>query len=176
MSHWLLDILGDTRAQALKQAEYIQVYREFQDTPPDADEEIIRHAAEVLEIVVLDLLLDNVSDNDNKLKELQRAAADSFRLRRVLPRPDDPIEAATVLLHTSALAVIGDMGADAARMLREEGWPELPLESSDWGRHTWATILDVWLRLIRKDGWGDRDRVLERISTLRDSQAEFEKD
>ncbi|NLM29040.1 MAG: DEAD/DEAH box helicase [Methanomicrobiales archaeon] len=175
MSHRLLDILGDTRAQALKQAEHIQVHREFQDTRPDADEEIIRHAAEVLEIVVLDLLLDNAPDNDNKSRELQRAAADSFRLRRVLPRPDDPIEAATFLLHTSALAVIGDMGADAARMLREEEWPELPLESSDWGRRTWATILDVWLRLIRKDGWRDRDRVLERVSALRDSQAEFEK-
>lgn len=175
MSHWLLDLLGDTRTEALKQASCIQVHREFQDASPDADEEIIRRAAETLEIVVLDILLDSVTDNDNRHKELQHAAADAFRLRRVLPRPDDPIEAATSLLHTSALAVIGDMGADAARMLREEGWSELPLESSNWGKRTWATILDVWLRLIRKEGWTDRDMVLKRISALRDSQAEFEK-
>ena len=42
-------------------------------------------------------------------------------------------------------------------------------------RGTWATVLDIWLRLIRKDGWADRDAVLERISRLRNAQADFEK-
>jgi len=86
------------------------------------------------------------------------------------------VEAAVFLLRAGALAVLGDKGADAARWLREESWPELPLDSEDWSKRTWATILDIWLRLIRKNGWSDRDAVLERISRLRDSQASFEKD
>ncbi len=176
MSHWLLEALGDTRMQALKQASYIQIHRELQDDPLDEDDTIIRRAAEALEMVVLDLILEGITDDEGKREELRLSAADSFRLLRVLPRPDEPIEVATFLLRASALAVLGDMGADAARMLREEEWPELPLESSNWGERTWGTILDTWLRLIRKNGWTDRDLVLERISALRDAQAEFEKD
>jgi len=174
MSHWLLNILGDKRAEALTQAKCIQIQREFQDVTFNGDKALIRHTAEVLEMVVLDLILE-VKTIDNK-KEFQNCAADAFRLMRVLPRSEDPIEAAKFLLRASSLAVLGEMGADAARMLREDEWPDLPLESTDWGERTWATILDVWLRLIRKNGWTDRDIVLERISVLRDSQVQFEKD
>lgn len=174
MNHWLLGALGDTRAKALTQASYIQIYQEFQDVPFNKDEELLRRVAEALEMVVHDLILEGNTIDEKK--EFQTCAADAFRLMRVLPRPEDPIEAAKFLLRASALAVLGEMGSDAARMLREDEWPNLPLESNDWGERTWATILDVWLRLIRKNGWTDRDAVLERISGLRDSQAQFEKD
>jgi replicative superfamily II helicase len=68
------------------------------------------------------------------------------------------------------------MGADAARLLREQAWTELPIDSDDWGKRTWSTIIDVWLRLIRKQGWADRDVILERIASLRNSQTLFEKE
>ena len=48
------------------------------------------------------------------------------------------------------------------------------MESTDWHDRTWAVILDVWLRLIRKKGWTDRDAVLESIAALRNAQQEFE--
>jgi hypothetical protein len=176
MSHWLLEVLGDTRAQALKQASHIQVTREFQGTTVDEDIALIQRVAETLEMVVLDLTLAKTTKDENNLIELRTCAADAFRLMRVLPRAsDDPLETATFLLRASALAVLGDMGADAARMLREDEWPSLPLQSDNWGERTWGTIIDIWLRLIRKNGWIDRDIVLERISALRDSQAQFEK-
>lgn len=174
MSHWLLGALGDTREKALTQASYFQIYQEIQDVPFNIDKALLLRAAEALEMVVHDLILEENTIDEKK--ELQKCAADAFRLMRVLPRPEDPLEAAKFLLSASALAVLGEMGADAARMLREDEWPDLPLESNDWGERTWATILDVWLRLIRKNGWTDRDTVLERISALRDSQAKFEKD
>ncbi|MCI5145164.1 MAG: DEAD/DEAH box helicase, partial [Candidatus Electrothrix sp. AR3] len=78
------------------------------------------------------------------------------------------------LLRMSSMAILGDMGADAARLLREIDWPQLPVESTDWHERTWAVILDVWLRLIRKKGWTDRDAVLESIAALRNAQQEFE--
>lgn len=175
MSHWLLEALGNAREQALKQASHAQIYQELLKRPFSEDAEFIRRCAETLEMVVIDLTLENITDDEAKRKELKLAAADAFRLLRVLPRPDDAMGGGMFLLRAAVLAVLGDKGPDAARWLREEPWSELPLASSDWGERTWATTLDVWLRLIRKDGWADRDAVLERIAGLRDSQASFEK-
>ena len=146
------------------------------NAPSAVDDELIRQSAEMLEIAVLDLVLEDLADDEEKQRELKRAAADAFRLLRVLPRPKDPLEAGMFLLRAGTLAVLGDKGRDAARWMKEDPWPDLPIDSKDWRRRTWATVLDVWLRLIRKDGWSDRDEVLERISRLRDAQADFEKD
>lgn len=176
MSHWLLDGLAEARHQALKQASRLQINRELLGAPFDEDAEFIRRTAEALEMAVLDLLLENIADNEEKLKELKISAADAFRLLRVLPMSDDAMNAGLHMLKASALAVLGDKGADAVRWLRENRWPDLQLDSSDWSKRTWATIIDIWLRLIRKDGWSDRDVVLDRISDLRDSQALFERD
>ena len=174
MSHWLLDGLGDTTEQALKQAGHSQIQREFPSIPFTQDADLIRRSAEALEMAVLDMILEGITDDENREKELRKSAADAFRFMRVLPRSDDPIYTAKFLLRAGVLAVLGDKGSDAARWLREEEWPELPVTSGDWSERTWATILDIWLRLIRKNGWKDRDAVLERISALRDSQATFE--
>ena len=59
--------------------------------------------------------------------------------------------------------------------LEKEPWDELPVDSEDWHKRTWATVLDVWLRLIRKDRYTDLDVVLKRTSRLRDAQSGFEK-
>ncbi len=175
MSHWLLETLGDDRAQALQQASQAQIHSELFNTPFSEDAVFIRRTAEVLELVVLDLLLEGTTDDEDKLKILQSCSADAFRLFRVLPLTESALEASIFKLRFSALAVLGDIGTDAARLLRDSQWPELPMDSEDWSQRTWATIVDIWLRLIRKKGWTDRDLVLERIAALRESQAQFEK-
>jgi len=163
MSHWLLQSLGETREKALKQASHAQVKNELFHSTFSEDAAIIRRTGEVLEMVVLDLLLEGTIDNEAKHATLQSCACDAFRLFRVLPESQNPLEASMFKLRGSALAVLGDMGSDAARVLRESSWPELPLNSDNWSIRTWATILDIWLRLIRKKGWTDRDMVLEHI-------------
>lgn len=176
INHWLLDTLGDDRTKALKLASSIQINKELFERPIKEDISFIRRVGETLEMVVLDLLLETVKDNKDKHELMQTCAADAFRLYRVLPHSENVIETSILKLRSSVLAVLADMGADAARMLRESPWPELPIESQDWRERTWAVILDVWLRLIRKQGWTDRDMVLQRILDLRESQAKFEKD
>ena len=175
MSHWLLETLGDARAQALKQARHAQIHHELFNAPFNEDTALIKRIGEALEMVVLDFLLEGTADDEAKQATLKSCAADAFRLFRVLPPAENAIEASLLKLRGSALAVLGDMGADASRLLREYPWPELPLESEDWGKRTWATIVDIWLRLIRKQGWTDRDIVLKRIAALRASQEQFEK-
>ncbi|OEU70333.1 MAG: ATP-dependent helicase [Desulfovibrio sp. S3730MH75] len=174
MNHWLLDTIATSRIKALKQAEWVLVYRELMHQTANVDFELIQRTAEALEIATLDMILERFEEDEEKSKALKECAADAFRLNRILPRSDNPIVDGIQLLRMSSLAVLGDMGSDAARLLREIEWPQLPLESQDWHDRTWAVILEVWLRLIRKQGWTDRDVVLENIAALRDAQQEFE--
>ena len=171
--HWLLAELGERRAIALEKASVTYVHKEFMGTQLTEEDELIRRTADVLEMVCLDLLRDGRPD-EKDLPEIRSSAADAFRLLRVLPRPRDPFTDAIACLRMCSLAVIGDMGTDAARLLREASWQDAPLQSYNWGERTWVTITDVWLRLIRKNGWEDRDIVLERIASLREAQKSFE--
>ena len=106
--------------------------------------------------------------------KLRVAAAEAFQVRRVLPRVGQPLEAAETLVRLGCLGVLGDRGADVKRILTEETYPTLPLDSTDWGIRVWATILDVWLRLFRKSGWDDLDAIQERVAKLREDQSTYE--
>ncbi|MXX39640.1 MAG: ATP-dependent helicase, partial [Gemmatimonadetes bacterium] len=143
MSHWLLEEQEEMRQQALKQVQLAQ------NSHKQADEKLIRRAADVLEMAVLDLVLEDAVHDEQRQRELQLAAADAFCLLRALPRPADPLDAGKFLLRAGSLAVLGDKGADAEQWLEKEPWVELPIDS-EWHKRTWATVLDVWLRLIRK--------------------------
>ena len=178
MNHWLLDMLEQRRCDALKAAEHIQVFSELLDRRYDTDLKLIRDTAVGLEVATLDFIMKGVNDqSDIQLQQcLRKCAGDAFRLLRVLPSHPTPIEEGLLLLRMSALAVIADKGSDAARLLKKRSWEDLPLESECWMDRTWATIVDVWLRLIRKKGWQDRDLVLKRVSQLREVQNEFEKE
>ncbi|MFY9259702.1 MAG: DEAD/DEAH box helicase [Gallionella sp.] len=173
MSHWMLESLGEMRSKALHEATRVQVLTELAGLPDEIDYELIERVAQSLETVVMDLLL-SASVENKQVRLLRECAADAYRLYRVLPERDIMLEEAELCLRRSALAVIGDLGADAARNLREKSWINLELESENWRIRTLSTIIDIWLRLIRKQGWEDRDVVLERISSLRRAQGDFE--
>ena len=169
MSHWLLEEQKEMCQQALNQAQLAQNSHKL------ADEKLIRRAADVLEMAVFDLMLEDVADDEKKQRELQLAAADAFYLLHALPRPADALDSGKFLLRAGILAVLGDKEADAVLWLEKEPWDELPVDSEDWHKRTWATVLDVWLRLIRKDRYTDLDVVLKRTSRLRDAQSGFER-
>ncbi len=180
MNHWLLDAMANKRSQALREAERVQFYREMSPETPAFDAQAMQDVVAALELAVLDMELDRFADDAASLKVMRQASEDAFRLWRALPLPSEPLEAATQLLRASALAVIGDHGADAARWLRAledaQTSPVLPLDSKDWGERCRAVLADIWLRLVRKKGWSDRDAVLERVAALRAAQQEFERD
>ena len=180
MNHWLLDAIADKRRIALREADRVLFYREMTSKAPAFDSQSIRSVATALELAVLDMELDRFANEDASRKVLCSTAEDAFRLMRILPLPEEPMEAATQILRASALAVIGDRGADASRWLQaletDQALPALPLDSVDWGERCRAVLTDIWLRLVRKKGWSDRDAVLERIAALRDAQHTFERD
>ena len=173
MKYWI-DKIEKFRPEAVRQATRHQLFGELQATETDIDYKLIERTANLLELLVHDLLFENLADDYEKAKTLRQASADAFRLLRILPRPDTGFKDGYFLLRTSALAVLGDMEGSATRWLRTIDWPNLPLDSSDWRERTWATVLDIWLRLICKNGWADQDTVLEKIDLLRSSQIEYE--
>jgi hypothetical protein len=173
MNHWMLESIGEMRGKALHEAARVQIFGALASTPHEVDYVLIERVAQTLETVVMDLLL-NPGEEGERLHLLRQCAADAYRLYRVLPAKVAMLVEAELRLRRSALAVLGDLGADAARNLREMPWPALEMDSEDWRTRTLCTIIDIWLRLIRKRGWDDRDAVLERISMLRQAQGAFE--
>ena len=173
MNYWI-DKLEKVRPEAVRQATRHQLFGKLQDIELDVDYELIEHTADLLLLYVYDLLLEDFTDDNEKTKALRQASADAFRLLRILPRRNTGTSDGMFVLRTCVLAVLGDMGEAATCWLRKIDWPNLPLDSPDWRERTWATVLDTWLRLIRKDGWSDRDAVLQKIDNLRKSQMEYE--
>ena len=133
-----------------------------------ADDDHLRFVTNALELRVAVLLDDGSPD------ELRSAAAEAFQIARVLPHEGTPTEAAQSLVRLGCLGVLGDRGADVKRLLVANGLPVLPLDAEDWGQRVWSTILEVWLRLLRKQGWDDLDAVQARVANLRASQRDHE--
>lgn len=132
------------------------------------DAELVEVGA-VLELQVFDRLEDGEAGEG-----LRSACVDAFQVLRAVSRPPDPVEAAAWMLRLSCIAVLGDRGADARRILVEDGIPALPLDHEDWGRRVWATTLDTWLRAIRKQGWSDLDAIQANVASLREHQRQLE--
>ncbi len=177
MNTSLLDAINSSRQQAIKQAEYAHVLSEIYDSNVDVDIDLIQRTAYILQLAVLDILQEKLEDDDEaRIQNLKRTAADAFRLFRTLPIPSDNLEAGKFMLRAGTLAILGDKGGDATRWLREESWPTLPIDDANWHKRTWATVIEIWLRLIRKNGWSDRDAVLEQVANLRESQIDFERE
>ena len=167
---WVVESLG---AEKVRGATTEAGRRRLQDAlgingTGSLDDNHLRFVANALELRVTVLLDDGDPD------ALRAAAAEAFQIARVLPHEGSPAEAAQSLVRMACLGVLGDRGADVKRLLVAKGQPALPLDPDDWGQRVWATILDVWLRLIRKRGWDDLDAVQARVAELRASQGDYE--
>lgn len=164
---WILDALGEERVRAAEtEASRRRVVAALglDGFAPGAHADL-RDVSAALELQVFDLLV-----GEDQTEELRRESAHAFQVCRAIPRPGDAVDAGDWLLRLSCMALFADRGADMRRILIEEGIPELPLDHKDWGRQVWAVILDTWLRLVRKEGWEDLDRVQENVALLREQQ------
>ena len=167
---WIVASLGKEKVEgATTEAARRRLQRALRlNESKQLSDDQLRFIASGLEIRVFDLL------NDDNPEELYAAAAEVFQVARVLPLPDAPIEAAVELVRLGCLGVLAERGADVRRFLLEAELPVLPIDAPDWGVRVWATILDVWLRLLRKKGWDDLNTVQERVARMRLEQSDFE--
>ncbi|MCG8393297.1 MAG: DEAD/DEAH box helicase [Pseudomonadales bacterium] len=173
MTNSFIDNISDLRTLAISAASRIRVLGELGNPDQAPNLLLIESAAEALETAVVGTLSQNHFTEEDT-DQIKVNASDAYKLYRVLPLGNQPIRNLELTLRKCTLAVIGDLSADAARELKDSGWPEVSSIGDSWGDKTWCTTIDVWLRLIRKDGWSDRDAVLEGVSNLRNLQSEFE--
>lgn len=133
-----------------------------------ASDERMQFVANALELRAFGLL-----DSDDA-EALRHASMEAFQVARSLPRGPLPLEAAADLVRLGCLGILGDRGADVRRILLDEGLPVLPLDATDWRTRVSASILDIWLRLFRKQHWDDLDAVQQRVASLRAAQRTHE--
>lgn len=167
---WIAQSLGNERiARAAEEAGRRRIRHAFGMSPAnDTNEAQLKFIASGLELRVFAAL---ESEDENVLRS---AALEAFQIARALPRPSEDLMAAEWLVGLSCLGVMADRGADVHRILKAGGLPALLLDSEDWGARVHASILDVWLRLFRKNGWEDLDEIHNRVAALRKEQQDLE--
>ena len=171
IGNWLLEHITEERIEANRLINQLILSQELQNRTIDIDFSKVEKVVNILELYLFDLLSSNASDRN----EIKKVSAELFRLCRALPQSENTLQNLLLVLKYSCFGVLGDVGINASKLLKEQGWNETLLDSEVWREKTLATIIDVWLRLIRKKGWDDRDAVLENILKLRESQKQYEK-
>ena len=167
---WIVESLGAERVRRATTEAGRRRLRDALDINGTGrlDDEHLRFVANSLELRVA-VLLDDGSPDD-----LRAAAAEAFQIARVLPYGDTATEMAQSLVRLGCLGVLGDRGADVKRLLSKYERPALSEDVDDWGQHVWSTILDLWLCLLRKQGWDDLDAVQAGVADLRAHQRDYE--
>lgn len=167
---WLRTAIGEDRLRETStEASRRRLSAALNSASQEPDDRELRFVTNALELELFDAL-----DDEQRALELRAIAAETFQIARTLAWPEQPVAAVQWLVRLGCLAVIGDRSADFRRIVTELQLPALPLDSPDWGVRVWSSVLDVWLRLLRKQGWDDLDAVQERVVALRQAQRSVE--
>ena len=192
-SHWAVSAIGQPnleRASQLangrlaKQAVGRQIAFKFDqnDTKDDltkSEEDLLGRVALAFELAALEGLDDLVHSGGAQQGLCEQATAAShraFELRRLLPVPTEAAGRILAVLQLSALAYCGDRWPDLRNwyVANENSLKAPSVADVQWDTRVLYRLFHCWVRLFRKRGWDDLDRVREIIAGLRDDQAEHE--
>ncbi len=193
-AHWAIASISDEdRKRAFKLAEERLASRvvgheiefEFQGSEAndrkEEDDRLLERVALAYEVAAtegLDALSRSDSEDDSARKCSIVSSHKIFDLRRLAEIPKDADERIFHVLQISAFAYCGDRGSDLRRWFEENpSAVELPtVADAPWDRRLLYRLFDCWIRLLRKKGWDDLDRIREIIADLRKDQKLYEKE
>ena len=140
--------------------------------------ERIALAYEMAAIEGLDELSRPSGENRTLRDQAELASYKAFDIRRLMPVPEETNDRLFFVLQLSALSYCGDRWSDLRRWYKDnESALAVPsVASVSWDRRLLYKLFDCWVRLFRKNGWDDLDRIREIIAGLRDDQKTFEAD
>ncbi len=166
---------GDLACQRLaRRAVGRQISFSFEERAED--EPFLERVALAYELAAIEGL-DELSRPAGLNRELRdQAVAASFRafdIRRLLPVPPETLDRLFFVLQLSAVAYCGDRWSDLRRWYREQGGAlRAPsVADAEWDRRLLYRLFECWVRLFRKEGWDDLDRIREIVAGLRNDQA-----
>lgn len=186
-NHWAVLAIGTAErdrglevanARLVAQAVGRQMRLSYEERP--SDEDLLRRLALAYEMAAIEGLpafLSLAPAEDGLRKQCVAGAWRTFELRRLFAVPEPAEERIFHVLHLAALAYCGDRWSDIRRWFSES--PEAIAEPSaadqPWHYRLLYRLFDCWVRLFRKKGWDDLDRIRETIAGLREDQRQFEK-
>lgn len=184
--HWAIGAVGD---DALDRADRLVNERlvsravgkqiSFSFAVDDADDSFLERVAlsyEMAAIEGLDELSRPAGENEALSGQAAAASYKAFDIRRLMPVPQETHDRLIFVLQLSAMAYCGDRWSDLRRWYKENEGDLHPPSVADvpWDRRLLYRLFHCWIRLFRKNGWDDLDRIREIIAGLRDDQNRFE--
>jgi hypothetical protein len=165
---WILDSIG---LDKLREAHQEAVRRRLAialdvESHTGLSDEKLRFVSDALQLRAFELL------ESDDVDALRAAAREAFQVARALPLPDDPLRKAFDLVRIGCLGVLGDRGPDVRRLLSTFDSATLNHDSATWSDEVNATVLDIWVRLLRQDLEG----VQSGVAKLRTKQHDREPD
>ena len=142
----------------------------------DAFLERVALAYEMAAIEGLDELSRPASENMALRDQATAASFRAFDIRRLLPIPTETNDRLFFVLQLSAAAYCGDRWSDLRRWFKDNATALSAPSVAEvmWDRRLLYRLFHCWVRLFRKRGWDDLDRIREIIAGLRDDQKSHE--
>ena len=186
-SHWALSAIPE--ADRIRAAELVneRLVRQaigrqitFAFAEDEADDGMLDRVALAYEMAAIEGLdaLSRPDGGDNGLRGQTAAASHhAFDIRRLAPIPENTEERIFHVLQLAAVAYCGDRWSDLRRWFTEnKAAIAVPtVADAPWDRRLLYRLFECWVRLFRKDGWDDLDRIREIIAGLREDQRSHEK-
>lgn len=167
---WVYDALGSEALQASEARIARKLLAELSHEHA-ANAEFVhdQFLTESLEFAVFTLLGEPDARSD--LRAAAVKAFDSLRITSFMQREGQGLDK---ILRTACYGVLADRTPDVMRFLKGVNLDERHYIQENWGNRVKHVITNIWLRLIRKSGWHDLDKVVQSVSELRSSQKEHE--
>ena len=181
-SHWAMEAVGKDNLKRAKELVHERLARnavggqiDFVFESDDKDESLFDRVTTAFEFAAIEGLdaLSRDSEMDVELRNQCIAASfNAFEMRRLLPLPNETHDRLFSVLRLCAGAYCGERWSDLRRWCREHD-ADLTVPSVadvEWDIRLLYRLFDCWVRLFRKGGWDDLNRVPEIIVQLRDEQ------
>ncbi len=185
-SHWALDAIGQADLERVKTLVRERLaYRavggqiSFSFSWSKGDDSLLRRVALAFELAAIEGLEELSRSSGKNIELREQAVAASYRvfeIRQLMPVPVKTLDRLFFVLHLSAVAYCGDRWSDLRRWYKDNQEVLEPpsVAGIEWDRRLLYRLFDCWIRLFRKRGWDDLDRIREIIAGLREDQSRFE--
>lgn len=136
----------------------------------------VAFAYELAAVEGLEALASPIGGAGSLREQAVAASHKAFEFRRLFPVPQENLDRIFFVLRLSALAYCGDRWSDLRRWYDEHQESLIAPSVADvpWDLRVLHRLFECWIRLFRKAGWDDLDRVREIIAGLRVDQQEYE--